>query len=818
MRKVYAVGIPLLVAVSLSAQPPSGGQAEERERKLVDKFDHDKDGVLNKLERMDARDFVKNNPRRSGGGPGRGRGPGDPGGRGPGGRGPGAGGPGGPFGGGNAQPNEPGPQVSQDEVASYDTGLYDEKVLRTFFLQFDDDNWEDELADFYHTDVMVPARLTVDGKTYAPVGVGFRGNSSFFTVSKGQKRSFNITMDYGGKKQDLYGYRTLNLLNSHSDPSFLREVVYNHIARQYTAAPLANFVKLVINGESWGVFGNAQQANKDFTDQWFGSRGGARWKISPGPGSDGTSLTYNGPEEAAYAGYQLKSKQTPKTLTDLIELCKVLNETPTDRLLEELEAVMCIDSALWFLALDNVLLDTDGYYSRGSDFMLYQHPRDGRFHVLTYDSNETFGMPGHGGPPGGGRGGPGGGLRGRFAGGPPPEGRRGPGGGLPPDGDGPRPGGRPPGGGNNEQDLKLSPFEGEENQRLAMLHRLLANPIIRSRYVAHVRTITEQWLDWKKVGPLIEEYHNLISDEVKADTRKLYSFEDFVKNLTDDIPGRRTTPGLRRFVDERGDYLRNHPDLKKPHPIISTVSHKATGHATFVSAVIKGNANPGAVFLYHSPARHARFQQEVMFDDGQHNDGAANDGVYAAKLPTSCRTYYYVEARAEGENPTTVFHPSNTERGSIEYAPELSVTRNSPVVINEVMASNTKTVKDPQGDFDDWVELHNRSDKPVDLSGKFLTDSKANPRKWAFPDGTVISANGYLIVWADNDKAKDGLHASFKLSKGGESIVLVDADGVAALDTLRFDALADDVAYGLSPDSGKSLELAPTPGRSNSAN
>src|SRR5947207_5877706 len=83
-------------------------------------------------------------------------------------------------------------------------------------------DWEKELADFYHTDVDVPAKLTVDGKTYPDVGVHFRGASSYMTVPEGGKRSLDISMHFVHAEQRLGGYRSLNLLNSNADPTFLR--------------------------------------------------------------------------------------------------------------------------------------------------------------------------------------------------------------------------------------------------------------------------------------------------------------------------------------------------------------------------------------------------------------------------------------------------------------------------------------------------------------------------------------------------------------------------------------------------------------------
>jgi len=64
----------------------------------------------------------------------------------------------------------------------------------------------------------VPAKLTVDGKVYEDVGVRFRGASSFFMTPEGRKRSLNISVDLAHKGQRLGSYRTLELLNSHTDP------------------------------------------------------------------------------------------------------------------------------------------------------------------------------------------------------------------------------------------------------------------------------------------------------------------------------------------------------------------------------------------------------------------------------------------------------------------------------------------------------------------------------------------------------------------------------------------------------------------------
>ena len=113
-----------------------------------------------------------------------------------------------------------------------------------------------------------------------------------------------------------------------------------------------------------------------------------------------TALMYQGDNPEDYRGlYEIKAQNEKQAWEDLIALCKKLEETPDDKLETELTKILDIDRALWFLAVDNVFNDDDGYYSRGSDYVIYQDPGVKRFHIMPRDSNETFRMGG-GGPGG----------------------------------------------------------------------------------------------------------------------------------------------------------------------------------------------------------------------------------------------------------------------------------------------------------------------------------------------------------------------------------------------------------------------------------
>lgn len=216
-------------------------------------------------------------------------------------------------------PPQSGPRVSPADIKSYsDAPLYGPLTVRTLFLEFENADWEKEPADFEGTDVEVPAKLVVDGREYPDVGVHFRGMSSHMMLGEGQKRSLNLSLDFLHTDQNLRGSRTLNLLNSHGDPALLRAVLYCHIAREYLPAPRANHVRVVINGESWGVFINIEQFNKHFIRQWYDMAKGARWKVLGSPGARG-GLEYVGENLAAYwRAFEIKSKDDSESWGDLI--------------------------------------------------------------------------------------------------------------------------------------------------------------------------------------------------------------------------------------------------------------------------------------------------------------------------------------------------------------------------------------------------------------------------------------------------------------------------------------------------------------------
>ncbi len=372
-------------------------------------------------------------------------------------------------------------------------------------------------------------------------------------------------------------------------------VLYSHIARQYIPTPKANFAKVVINGESWGIYTNVQQFNKEFAKENFQNDKGARWKVPGNPGG-AAGLEYLGENVVDYKRrYEIKSKDDAKSWKALILLCKTLNEAPVDKLEEALKPMLDVEGLLWFLALDVALINNDGFWVRANDYSIYLD-ENGKFHFIPHDMNEAF----HAGMGPGGGGGRGGmpkpsellpaflqdalqltdaqktelakmqkEIDDRFealltevqkkqwkemrnnAGRPPGGGGFGP------------PGGGPMGMGGGG--IELDPLVGLTDARKPLRSKILAVPSLKAKYLANVKTIAEKSLDWKNLGPVVALHRKMIEAELKIDTRKLDPFEAFERTTADaPAPSQGREMSLRSFAEQRRKYLLNYSEKPRP--------------------------------------------------------------------------------------------------------------------------------------------------------------------------------------------------------------------------------------------------------------
>ncbi len=138
------------------------------------------------------------------------------------------------------------------------------------------------------------------------------------------------------------------------------------------------------------------------------------------------------------------------------------------------------------------------------------------------------------------------------------------------------------------------------------------------------------------------------------------------------------------------------------------------------------------------------------------------------------------------------------------------------VRINEYVTRNKASLYDSEGDYGDWVELYNFSDKAIDLSAWSLTDEETDPKRWQFPSGTVLPAGGYLVVFCDGKDYTDGsqLHTSFGLGESDDFLALYTAEG-AFCSGVTCHATEQDEAYGCNENGAMTACRYPTPGYAN---
>jgi VCBS repeat-containing protein len=195
-----------------------------------------------------------------------------------------------------------------------------------------------------------------------------------------------------------------------------------------------------------------------------------------------------------------------------------------------------------------------------------------------------------------------------------------------------------------------------------------------------------------------------------------------------------------------------------------------------------------------------------------------DNGGYFAEVPIS--TPIVLSNLAPG--PHTIFVAA---RNSANVAQALSAPSSSStwtvdpavvsVVINEVLASNS-TAFTVEGKHPDAIELYNRGDTPVNLSGWTLSDDPQEPTKYTLPEGTTIAEHGFLTILANEDDGSPGLHAGFNLSATGESITLYKtaASGGATVDSIAFGLQLTDRSIGRDVEGVWTLNV-PTIGASN---
>lgn len=635
---------------------------------------------------------------------------------------------------------------------SFSQGFYDINTINTIEITFEESNW-DQILDQYEQagdEERLMGSVSINGEVYDSVGVRYKGNSTY--NANQVKNPLNIKLDYIIDDQDIEGYGTLKLANVYKDPSFIRETLSYEIARKYFPASQANYDNVYINGTHLGLYTNDQSVDKLFAQTHFGSKNNAYFKgeiTSDGPPSGGVWEYYGQDSSNYYGSYEMRSDYG---WLDLINFTDTLSNHN-----EELEEVLNVDRHLWFIAFSNLFVNLDGPINNPQNHYLYKDD-NGRFNPILWDLNECFGVFGQ----------------------------------------------HQTLGNLNTYGLQhLNPYANLNESEFPIISKVLSNEKYKKIYVAHMKTIIEEnFADGQYIDRALE-IQDIIADDVQADQHKFYTYSNFIDNLYNSVGGGpNATIGIEQLMETRVDYLLGLADFQATQPQISNASHSPEQVSAYSVVWVTAEVEQATqVILKHRNSTFDVFAETEMFDDGNHEDGAANDGVYGASIvASSTDIQYYIYAE---NDDAAAFLPIRAE---YEF---FSISVNGSLVINEFMADNETTMSDQDGDFDDWIELYNNSDVAISLEGYYLSDDPTEPDLWMFPD-TTIMAGGYLIIWADKDEDQSGLHAGLKLSASGENILLSDPD-LILIDEVSFGEQTIDISYGRYPNGTGDFDfMSPT--------
>lgn len=138
----------------------------------------------------------------------------------------------------------------------------------------------------------------------------------------------------------------------------------------------------------------------------------------------------------------------------------------------------------------------------------------------------------------------------------------------------------------------------------------------------------------------------------------------------------------------------------------------------------------------------------------------------------------------------------------------------TPVRINEISASN-ETYVNEYWKKNDWVELYNTTDEPIDVEGMYLSDNVNKPKKYQISKAdsqatTIIEPHGHLIIWCDKLDPLTQLHATFKLSNEGGDVLLTSADETWC-DRLTYTGHEPDETIGRYPDGSAEVYVTNVP-------
>lgn len=272
--------------------------------------------------------------------------------------------------------------------------VFKDDIIPKIFIQIDQDSLNEIFADIF-SDQHYRATFIFDNTeirdTVEDIGFRLRGNTSRGASKKSFKISFN-TFEQGRQWKKL---EKLNLNGEHNDPTITRSKLGWDILRNFEVpAPRCNHIELYLNNQYVGVYANVEQIDEEFVESRFGNKDGNLYKcLWP------ADLTFKGTNPDAYKlgdsnrrTYDLKTNKAADDYSDLANFITILNNTPDEDLVCELEQVFNVDTYLKAMVFDIVAANWDGPIVNKNNFYLYHNTATDKFEYIPFDIDNTFGI------------------------------------------------------------------------------------------------------------------------------------------------------------------------------------------------------------------------------------------------------------------------------------------------------------------------------------------------------------------------------------------------------------------------------------------
>lgn len=264
----------------------------------------------------------------------------------------------------------------------YLDNLFAEGVVNEINIEISEEDWADLVENpleetYYAVDV------TINGETLSNVALRTKGNNTLTSVasSDSDRYSFKIDFDYFNDGENYYGLKKLNLNNNYGDASYMREYIsYRIMGEMGIPVPATSYTHITINGEERGLYLAVEPIDEVFLERTFGDSTGDLYK----PDGTGADLVYRGDDMSEYPGLVLKTNEETSDGSAILDLMKALESG------EGLEDVLDVDEVLRYLAANVALANYDSYLGNTThNYYLYE--QDGRFTIVPWDYNYSFG-------------------------------------------------------------------------------------------------------------------------------------------------------------------------------------------------------------------------------------------------------------------------------------------------------------------------------------------------------------------------------------------------------------------------------------------